>query len=130
MAFKTLNSSDQNFQLLQDNIQAALPAETSSILITQDAQGRANIVRDTLSGLFSGGTLIKLPLKSGQDNLVPHGLNRVPSVWIVAGVDANATIWTQATAQLKNQTGAAQNANSVYLNLLCSANCNATVWVN
>lgn len=130
MALKTLNFSDKNLQLLQDNIAQALPSETTLVTVSTDVSGNKNTTRSSVQSLFSGGTLIKTALKSSTDNLVPHGLNRTPVVWVVMGVDSNASIWSPVNATLKNSNGVSLSADGTYLNLRCSSNCNVTVWVN
>ena len=130
MVFKQLNTNDRFLQMLQANIAASLPAETTKLAITTDSAGAQQAQRSTAPDLFSGGTLISVALTMGQDNLVPHGLNRLPVVWVIMGQDTNATVWSPTTASLANASGQAQSANSTFINLRSSSNCTISVWVN
>lgn len=130
MAFQTINTSDKELQKIQDNIQTALPSDSSKLVITVDSAGNTVISRSKIPFLFSGGSLVKLALKSGQDNLVPHGLNRTPQMWLICGIDAQAILWSPASSQLTDSSGIAQSANGSYINIKTSASCNAVIWVN
>lgn len=105
MKYLRIQTSDETLNRIQDSI--------------------ASVVQDLNSQLFPGGNLVKFDLKTGKDNLVPHGLAKMPQVWIVARLDTNATIWEQVSADLSGQS-----ATKDYLNLRCSADCSISVWVN
>lgn len=95
---KSINFQDKDLQLIQDNVNQALVALQQSP--------------------FIGGNLLKsVVLSSSGNNAVAHGLQRVPTVWVLCGNNANSVVW--ATSQ---DTG--------FLNLSCSANCTVTLWVN
>jgi hypothetical protein len=130
MAFKTINTSDKTLQMLQDNIQAALPQErvTHSTLTT--GTGGAPVISITQAASpFLTGNLITAALTSGQDNLIPHGLGRTPKVWFVARLDTNTNVWEATTSALATSSGN-QSATDLYLNLKCGTSCNVTVWVS
>ncbi len=106
MALKTINFTDKNLQMLQDNVDAAITP----------------IQRAPLTG---GVLLSNISLTSGQDNLVEHTLGRRPQIVIPGVPTANSTIWSPTTASLGNQ-----NSNTQYINLRCSTSCTVSVWVS
>ena len=95
---KRIQTPDRNLQLIQDNTQTAL---------TQIQQ----------SPFIGGNLLSNISLTASQDNLVPHKLGATPQIFVLAGLDANSTVWSPS-------------ADSTYINLHCSADCTVSVWVN
>lgn len=105
MAFRQINTSDKNLQLIQSAI--------------------ADAVAPLDSTPFVGGVkLTSLALIAGQDNLVAHKLGKTPTDFIVTWQGANSVIWTQASSAISNVS-----ANASFLNLWCSANCTINLWV-
>lgn len=74
MPFKEINTNDQNLQLIQDNIAAAIKAIE-------------------VGPLTSGKLLKDLSLKSALDNVVPHYLGRFPQLVLPAMPNAQSTVW-------------------------------------
>jgi hypothetical protein len=73
MAFKQVNTNDQNLQLIQDNISAAIqPIDTAP--------------------LTRGNLLTNLPLTSGS-NSIAHKLGKVPTRWVITDIDAAVTVY-------------------------------------
>lgn len=108
--FDPLRTGDPSIDRIQTNIASAFAKILAKI---------------SASDVF-GGTLVKgISLTTGQDNIVSHGLGRIPKIWILSGLDSNATVWSPVTAVLN---GASSNATS--LNLRCSANCTVSLWVS
>lgn len=132
MALQRVFSADQNLSRVQDNVAKALNAieQATTRTVTTDASGKPSVSSNQSANPFIGGILITVSLIHGGDNLVPHGLARVPQICIAGVPDVNATIWQAATVQLKDGTGTNQSSNSNYINLQCSADCNVSVWVN
>lgn len=105
MPLKRINIPDKNLQLMQD--------------------ASADAVRGIEATPFQGGKLITgKALVSGQDNLIAHGLSRVPQMWVLAGVNVNTAVWSPVSTQLANAASSAQ-----YLNLRCGTSCTVNVWV-
>ena len=129
MALKRIISADQNLQLVQDATASALGGNTSKIQQSV-VNGKTVFTRSQVSPPFSGGNLVMMPLTSGQDNLLPHGLGRLPSVWTVARLDTNTTVWEATTTALATPTQISRSASTQYLNLKCSSSCNIVIWVN
>lgn len=131
--FSQVNTPDKNLQLIQSNIQSALSGLQASNVTTvtypNGTTAPPKITQAPGTAPFSNGNVIAIPLTSGQDNLVPHGLGRVPSYWVIVRLNANTTIWEMATASLPSPAGTKQSATSQFLNLWCSASCQASVWV-
>lgn len=66
-----------------------------------------------------GGTVLKsISLVAASTNPVPHGLNRVPSYWILVDQNTNSIVWRSHASD------------SQFLYLQCSANCVVSLWVN
>lgn len=130
MAFKRISTADQNLQFIQDNVSQAL-ANPSTTQLSQsvDSQGRQTVKNSTVPAPFSSGNVVSWALKAGGDNLLPHGLQRVPNFWLIVRTDANSTVWEAQTTTLADKAHPTQSATATYLNLHCSANCNALVWV-
>ncbi len=110
ITLKTISTPDQNLQIIQSNIQAA---------VTSIGQSP-----------FVGGNLVTgVVLTSGQDNLVPHGLNRTPVISIPSPPNVQATIWSPTTAKL-TVGGNPAASNSTFVNLRTSVTCTVSVWFN
>lgn len=78
-------------------------------------------VRDAFSQvtrlpLLDGNLIEGISLVSGSDNRVAHKLGRVPRLWFVVDLDANAVVWR---ADWDNKL----------LTLNCDSNCNVSLWV-
>lgn len=131
MPFEQINTTDPNLQKIQDNIAKAFAPldKTSLSVVSFDSSGHSQSSRAQQNLPFSGGGLVRIPLVAGKDNLVPHALQRVPQVWILARLDTNTTVWEQVTSQLKSSSGQNISANSNFLNLWCGTDCIVTVWV-
>lgn len=125
---KKIQNQDQDFSRLQDNIDSVLPNSTTLKTVTVSS-GRTSITNEEVSPPFIGGNLIAYALTSGADNLIPHGLNRRVTSWVITSLDTNATIWSPTTATLSIDS-VPQSTNQNYLNLRCSASCSIKVWVN
>lgn len=98
MPIKQINTSDKNLQLIQDATAAVVdPIEAKPIV----------------QGLLLRG----LVLKTGQDNNVPHTLGRQLVMWLLAGINAAATVYEFKAADSK------------FLYLRCSADCTVNMWV-
>lgn len=99
MAFKKIYTEDKNLQQVQDNVDDAL--------------------RPLQSLPLSKAVLVSnISLTSGQDNLVPHGLNKAPLLWILAAQNTNSRVWSQNSSQLNNQS-----SNERLINIRCSTTC-------
>ena len=70
--------------------------------------------------LIDGRLLTGIEMITGQDNDIPHGLDRVPAGYIVVNRTANSVI---STSSAVNKTP----KNSLILN--CSANVTVSLWV-
>lgn len=68
--------------------------------------------------ILQGRFIAAVDLTAGVDNAVNHGLGRLPKGWMVAGADAQATIW-EVTATLP----------ALNLVLRCSANVTVNLYV-
>lgn len=103
---KQIISQNQDLQLVQGNIIDALkPLDATP---------------------FAGGNfLTSVALTSGGDNLIEHGLGRVPQIFVVANLDSDARVWSPTSAQLN---GARWDRRVI--NLRCSSNCTISLWVN
>jgi hypothetical protein len=103
---KRIQNTDQTLKLIQDNVQ--------------------NAINQLSASPFIGGNLLtNVNLVASQDNLVSHGLQRLPQIYVVTGLNVDSVIWNPASASLGNQP-----SNSVYLNLWCSSSCTISLWVN
>lgn len=121
--FKQINTSDKNLQLIQDNVQQAISALQQSSRI--DQPGQPAQASSTITSAFLGGQVLSnVKLSSGQDNLVPHLLNRTPYIWVLAGQDTNAAVWSPVSTQLN------ASMNGTYINLRTSATCTVSLWVS
>lgn len=104
--FKQINVTDEELSLIQDNVQDALDpmlaAPTYGISLLQSVS-----------------------LTAGQDNLIAHKLGRNLQFWILAGLSADARVWSPVSAQIGNVS-----SNDRYLNLWCSASCTINLLVN
>jgi hypothetical protein len=106
MPFQSINSTDQDLQLIQDNISKVIqPLENMPMV--------------------NGVVLTSVSLTSGQDNLIRHGLNRAPQYFIILMTKTNSTYWSPTTSSLNNS-----NVDRTYINLRCSTTSTVTVWVN
>ncbi len=98
--FETVQTSDLVSQTIQDNV-----AKVLNPLLMQQITDRGVLIKSVV-------------LTAGVDNLVNHGLNRSPLMWIVARQDTNANVW-EAVSPLEKQQ----------LNIWCSSNCTVNLWV-
>lgn len=73
MAFKTINTPDQNLQFIQDNVATALmPIQNSP---------------------FVGGVLLQNIVLAAGSNQIQHTLNRTPVVWVICDTNAAQTVY-------------------------------------
>lgn len=106
LVFQQINTTDQEFQLLQGNIQKALQPLESIPMV--------------------GGVLLTgISLTTAVDNFIQHGLGRTPTVFFIGNINASATVWSPVSATLNGAS-----SNRFVLNLRCSANCTVSIWVN
>ncbi len=106
MTFQQIITTDQNLQLVQNNINNALtPLQNQPM---------------TNGVLLNGVSLI-----TGQDNLIQHTLGRTPVIFFVGNLNADAVVWSQPSGSIN---GASSNA--TVINLRCSANCQISLWIN
>lgn len=105
MAFKRINTGDTDLARIQDAVAAGF----------SDVDARPLV----------GGNVLSATLIYGQDNLVAHGLGRMPQYWLVIRKDANAVVWEQPSGDLNGAS-----TSDKLINLRCSATCNITLWVN
>lgn len=129
MPFKRIQTNDQNLSLIQDSVEQALNFPSTILRITSSG-GQQITERSQTGAPYISGNLIQIALTAGQDNLVPHGLNRSPVVWTIARLDTNATIWEVVTSKIQNSSGVNASANSTFINLWCSSSCTITLWIN
>lgn len=95
---KRIVTPDKEIQFVQDNVDSALQL--------LDAQP------------FIGGNLLTgVSLFSASPTQVPHKLNHTPSVFVIAGLNANAVIW-QVSADAR------------FLTLATTADCIVSLWVH
>lgn len=106
MALKRIMADDKNVQLIQDNVDAALIPLQTALMATAKV-------------------LTNISLTSGQDNLIPHQLGRVPTIFFIGNLKENSTVWSPTTTTLNGS-----NWSSTQINLRCSTSCVVTVWVN
>lgn len=106
MTFQRINTTDQDVQIIQDNISKALtPIENSP--------------------LIGGVVLRNITITSGVDNFIPHTLNRFPQIYFVGIPNVNTTIWSPVSTFLNGN-----NVNAQYINLRASTTCVVNVWIN
>lgn len=102
---------------------------TNPTITTSDINRIQDAIQDALNQIaspFIGGNVVQtILLTSGQDNLIPHRLGRIPQVWTLTDQNTNATVWSPPSTQLQGQTS---NAN--FINLRCSSTCTISFWVN
>jgi hypothetical protein len=73
MPFKQVNTNDQNLQLIQDNVSAAIqPLDTAPLT-------RGNLFTD-------------IALTSGS-NQIAHKLGRAPTRWVITDINAAVTVY-------------------------------------
>ncbi len=131
MAFKKIQFQDQSISLFQDNVEQAFAPLQSTLLIEKTTQsGQTVFLRSFNSQPFVGGNLIKQPITSGVDNLIAHGLGRLPKVWTVMRLDANTNIWEVSTTSLSTASLTSSSTSDEFINLWCGTSCNVTIWVN
>lgn len=132
MAFKRINTTDQNLQIIQDNVQSTIPGLTNRIeKKTDPTTKQITFVRDQISAPFEGGNfLLNVSLSSGKDNLVTHGLGRIPTLWVILKQTVNTTVWEVLTTALKTPTQAQRSSSDEFLNLWCGTDCIINLWVN
>jgi hypothetical protein len=106
MTLQQIITTDQNLQLIQNNVNNALtPLQNQPM---------------------TGGVLLNnLSLISGQDNLIQHTLGRVPVIYFIGNFTVNTTVWSPTSSSLN---GASSNA--LTINLRCSTSCNVSMWIN
>ena len=98
----TIQTGDQNLQLLQANVSSAL----------------SKVQATAQSGPLTGGKILASnAILTAQDNLIPHGLGKAPSLVLIFAPSANAVVWLSSSDQTN-------------IDLMCSANCTVTVWVS
>lgn len=107
---KRVKTGNSNIDRIQDNVDSAL-------------------IPIQLSPLIGGNVVTGQVLTIGANNLVQHGLQRVPSYFVVLSQNAGVSIWTESLATLL-LNGQASNANDQYINLKTSATVTATIWFN
>lgn len=74
MPLKRINTGDQNLQMIQDNVAAA--------------------VNGIESRPFQKGVLLEnVALSSSGTNAIAHKLQRPVRIWVIARQKANATVW-------------------------------------
>jgi len=94
MTLKRVISQDRNLQLVQDNVDNAI----------------TKLQNSPISG-FSGASFIQNAAIGTSQTPVAHKLGRTPVLWIVVGINANATIYSS------------QASDANYLYLTASAGC-------
>jgi hypothetical protein len=105
MPFTKIYTKDYNLQKIQDNVAQALkPLETTPL---------------SQSNLLTG-----VKLTAGQDNLISHTLDQNPNLWLVAGIDTNATLWSPPSSELQGKS-----QNDKFINLWTSATCTVNLIV-
>lgn len=130
VAFKQINTDDQNLELIQDNVNDALRDNTTQIQKTTQG-GKTVFVTSQVSPPFSGGIfLFDVSLTSAVDNLVSHGLGRRPKLWVVSYQTVNTTVWAVQTTALATSGLTTRDSSDVYLNLWCGTSCVIHLWVN
>lgn len=108
-AFKIIQTTDQNIQLIQNNIQEALrPIQVSPFV------GGTILINPSAA---SGTNVNLIPLVSGSNNAVQHFLGRTPSIYFFGPPTTQSTIWVTSV-------------DNKFLNVSCSADCSAFIWVN
>lgn len=81
-----------------------------------------NNIQQSISGIkgstpFIGGSLLTgVSVKMGQDNAIPHGLTRTPTVWVICDQNTGTNVWRTSW-------------DSNFLTLQCSADCTVSLWV-
>ncbi len=99
-----IQTTDQEIQLIQDNVDKALTPLQSIPMV--------------------GGAVVSTSLISGQDNLIRHGLGRLPKLFLVGNLNANSVVWSPDTSTLNNAS-----SDSIFINLRCSSDCTISLWV-
>jgi hypothetical protein len=127
MVFKRINTTNQDLQLIQDNIYSALTGTGSVVTITT-VSGKPVYTKSTSNPPFSGGNTIVTSLTASQDNLVPHFLTYTPTIWVVTRLDADTNVWEVPTTKLSNDVFSSRSVSDQYINLWCNSNCNISVW--
>lgn len=127
--FQQLITGDTNLDRVQSNVANTLNSlQSTQITVSYQGEQQKQEIA-SISPPYQGGNIIVIPLTMGQDNLVPHGLKRIPLIWTLASQDTETNVWQVKTSKLKNSNGD-QSANDQFLNLWCGADCNISVWVN
>jgi hypothetical protein len=128
--FSLIITGNSELDRIQQNIANALnPFLNAAGLKVSLTGSKQTTIQSQITSPFSGGTLIQVDIASGIDNLVPHGLNRVPVVWILSGQDTDTTVWSPLTPALKDSSGNLQSANSNYINIQAGSDCSISLWV-
>lgn len=106
MTFQTINTSDQDLQIIQSNI--------------------SKVIQPLENGPMVNGVLLKnISLTTAVDNLIQHGLGRTPVIFFIGNLNANAVVWSPVSTSLNGAS-----ANTSVINLKCSANCIVSIWIN
>ena len=100
-----IQTTDQNLQAVQDNVDAEL----------------VKLQTATLSG---GQILTSLSLTSGADNIISHQLGYAPTLILALAPNVDTRIWSPTTATLSGS-----NVSKTKVNLRCSTTCTASVWL-
>lgn len=89
--------------------------------ITEVQRNVAEVLEPIIQANLLDGLLIEdVELTSGQDNVVPHLLNRVPQGWIIVRKNADSRVWENVSGnRLKNAN----------LLLQCSSSVTVSLWV-
>lgn len=109
--YRNIQCDDRDLNLVQDSI----------TLITADLQDTPFCGGNLPNSSTKSLTTYSVTLKTGQSNLIPHGLGRAAIYFILLGQDTNTNVWrVVGNAALEKNL----------IDLRCGANCNVKVWVN
>lgn len=95
--FKRIHLTDATLNRFQDNVSEAVNPLTQLPIV-------------------DGVLLGEIDLTSGASNEVPHKLQRMPRLWFLADIDAEATVWRTSW-----------NTNNITLQT--SADCTIKLWI-
>lgn len=120
--FSTIHVKDLNLVRIQSNITQAFNSQSQQLNASVSSQIRT--LQTSQLGPFTGGNLLpNNVLLTGVDNIINHGLGRIPIVWVVADLIGTApgfagseiwrTDWDENTIKLQ-----------------CSVGCAINLWVN
>lgn len=105
MALQKIITQDKDILLVQNNVEAAL-------IPLQNAP------------LTGGQILLNITLVAGIDNLIPHTLGFAPTLIIFSASNVQTILWSPETTALSGT-----NKSSKKINVWCTANCVASIWV-